>query len=145
MQEIKGIDELRDRIKILKKQRDQEWKALKVDVRDQLERLKPSNFIRNAFEGITGSINAKPDILQEGAGLAAGLLVNSVVGKKHRGLKKWLKIALYYVITYFVTRHREDILDAGRNMVDFVSDRLKAAQNKDDVGKELVREAMGED
>jgi hypothetical protein len=53
-------------------------------------------------------------------------------------------VALYYVITFFVTRHREDIIAAGKNAVEYVSDRLQAAQNKD-AGKELVREALGEE
>ena len=143
--EIKGIGELRDRIKVLTKQRDQEWKELKTGIKDQVERLKPSNFIRNAFEGVAESISAKPDIIQEGVGLAAGLIVNSVMARsKNKGLKKWLKLALYYAITYFVTRHREEILAAGKNVVEYVSDRLKSAQNKD-AGEELLNEALGKD
>lgn len=124
---IDTIEQLRARIQVLEQQQDVEWMEMKKAVRDQYERLKPANLIRNAFDGLSDNLNFKPegDILREGAALVSGMLVNSIMaGSKNKTLKKTLSVALFSVAMYFITRYKEDILQGGNNVLDFISDRV---------------------
>ncbi len=128
MYNIDGIDELRARVKVLEQQQKDEWKEMRNEVREQYESLKPANLIRNAFDDLTGNfkINPEADILNEGAGLVTGMLVNTIMsGSKNKALKKWLSVALFSVATYFISRHRDDILNAANKAMDFISDRVE--------------------
>ena len=124
---IDTIDQLRARVQVLEQQQKAEWKEMRNEVREQYERLKPANLIRNAFDDLTGNFKMNPeaDILTEGAGLVTGMLVNTIMsGSKNKALKKWMSIALFSVATYFISRHRDDILNAGNKLMDFISDRM---------------------
>jgi len=128
---IDTIDQLRARVQELEQQQKAEWKEMRNEVREQYERLKPANLIRNAFDDLTGNfkINPEADILNEGAGLVTGMLVNTIMsGSKNKALKKWLSVALFSVATYFISRHREDILNAGNKVMAFISDRMDMAR-----------------
>lgn len=135
MYDIDGIDELRARVKVLEQQKAAEWKEMKDRVNDQYDRLKPANLIRNAFEDLTGNLNqnlnADGDMLKDGAALLSGMVVNAMMsGSKNKSLKKWLTFALFSIATYFITRHREEIVEAGHKVMDFVSDKLDQMKQK---------------
>ena len=124
---IDTIEQLRARVQVLEQQQDVEWMEMKKAVRDQYESLKPANLIRNAFDGLSDNLNFNPegDMLRDGAALVSGMLVNSVMaGSKNKTLKKTLSIALFSVAMYIITRYREDIIEGGNNVMDFISDRV---------------------
>lgn len=143
MNQIKDIEQLRAKVLVLEQQRAAEWKDLRSSVSDQYERLKPANIIRNAIDGLVGpvdSINTESDILREGAALASGMLVNSIMsGSKNKSLKKWLTMALFSVATYFISKHREEIVEAGQRVMDFVSDKFE--QMKTNIAAREARRA----
>ena len=130
---IDTIDQLRARVQVLEQQKAAEWKVMKARVNDQYDRLKPANLIKNAFGDLSDNLNLNQDgdILREGAALASGMIVNAIMsGSKNKALKKWLSIALFSVATYFITRHRDDIVNAGNKVVNFITDKLNNAQTK---------------
>lgn len=131
MYHIKDIEQLRARVQVLEQQQASEWKELKSRVQDQYERIKPSNLIRTAFEGLTDARDPQADILKDGAAMASSMLVNSIMaGSKNKPLKKWVTLIVFSIVNYFVTQHRDDIVQVGHKVVDFVSDRLKKVQDR---------------
>lgn len=131
MYHIKDIDQLRARVQALEQQQAAEWKELKSRVHDQYERIKPANLLRTAFEGLTDAQDPQADILKDGAAMASSMLVNTIMaGSKNKPLKKWVTLIVFSIVNYFVTQHRDDIVQAGHKVVDFVSDRLKKVQDK---------------
>ncbi len=131
MYHIKDIDGLRARVQALEQQQAEEWKELRSRVQDQYERIKPSNLLRTAFEGLTDAQDPQADILKDGAAMASSMLVNTIMaGSKNKPLKKWVTLIVFSIVNYFVSQHRDDIVQAGHKVVDFVSDRLKKVQDK---------------
>lgn len=130
MYNIKSIDQLQARVQVLEQQKNTEWKSIKRRVNDQYEALKPANIIHNAFASMADTINTDSDLLKEGAALASGMLVNSLMGSsKNKSLKRWVTLVVFSVASYFISRHREEIVEAGNKVVDFVSERLKKAKS----------------
>ena len=74
MTEITDIDMLQARVQELERDQDIQWKQLKDNVKQQYENIKPINLIKNAFSGLTDSIDNESDILKEGAALALSLI-----------------------------------------------------------------------
>ena len=65
MTEITDIDMLQARVQELERDQDIQWKQLKDNVKQQYENIKPINLIKNAFSGLTDSIDNESDILKE--------------------------------------------------------------------------------
>lgn len=145
---IDTVDQLQARMKVLEEQQAAEWKEMKSRVKDQYERLKPANLIRNAFgdlsDNLSLNLNPDADILREGAAMASGMLVNAILGKsKNKSLKKWVTLAVFTAATYFITNYREEIIDAGNKAVAFVTDRLNNAKVRR-AARKARKEAMEE-
>lgn len=131
MYNIDTIDQLKARVQVLEQQRNSGLKNIKGRINEQYEAIKPANLIHNAFSRMTDTMDSESDILKEGAALASGLLVNSIMGNsKNKAVKRWLTLVVFSVASYFITRHREDIVDAGNKVINFVSDQLKNAKTK---------------
>jgi ribosome-associated translation inhibitor RaiA len=145
---VNNIEELRDRLKMLEQQRRDEWQAIKDRVTHQYDRFKPSNLIQNALSSVSETLQKDGDIINEGAALASGLVVNAIMSKsKNKELKKWVNLVVFSLVTYFVTKHREDILEAGEKIVDKISTRLKKMKEKKAERKRQkeAEEEQGED
>ena len=128
---INDIEELRERVKILELQRKVEWKAIRERLTDQYDQLRPTNLIHNAFNSMAETLGEDADVLKEGAALASGLVVNAIMsGSKNKSLKKWVTLVVFSIVTYFVSKHREDILEAGEKVVDNISSRLQKMKAK---------------
>lgn len=141
---IDNIEQLQARVKVLEQQQAEEWLELKSQVHDQYERLKPANLIRNAFGGLSDNLNFNPDgdILRDGAALVSGMIVNSVMaGSKNKTLKKTLSVALFSVAMYFITRYREEIIQGGNNVMDFITDRVDKI--KDNIAANMAERRKG--
>lgn len=145
---IDTIDQLQARVKVLEEQQAAEWKEMKSQVKDQYERLKPANLIRNAFgdlsDNLSLNLNPDADILREGAAMASSMIANAILsGSKNKSLKKWLALALFTAATYFITNYREEIIETGNKAVAFVSDRLNNAKVRR-AARKARKEAMEE-
>jgi hypothetical protein len=131
MSQIKNTEQLRAQVLALEQKQAAEWKELKQNFREQYEQLNPVNLIHNAFNNLTESIDGDSDILKEGAALATNMLVNMVIpDSKNKPVKNWLTLLLFSIANYFINRHRDEIVDAGEKVVNFVSDQLIKAKTR---------------
>lgn len=145
---IDTVDQLQARVKVLQEQQAAEWKGMKTQVKDQYERLKPANLIRNAFGDLSDNLNLnfnpESDFLREGAAMASSMIVNAVLsGSKNKSLKKWVTLAVFTAATYFITNYREEIIEAGNKVITFASDRLNNAKARR-AARKARKEAMEE-
>lgn len=131
MEQIRNIDQLHARVRELKLKQKSDWKAIKGNVKDQYEKLKPSNLINNLVGNIPTRIDPESDFLEQSAGVVSNLVVNSLLShSKNKALKKWLSLLVFYGLTYVVSRYREEIIEAGNKFLNYISDRLHAAKEK---------------
>ncbi len=144
MTEITDIDMLQARVQELERDQDIQWKQLKDNVKQQYENIKPINLIKNAFSGLTDSIDNESDILKEGAALASGLIANAIMsGSKNKPMKRWVTFALFSAATYLITRYQDEIIAAGHNVMEFVAkkvDQFKANMDRKRAEKEAEEE-----
>ena len=144
MTEITDIDMLQARVQELERDQDIQWKQLKDNVKEQYENIKPINLIKNAFSGLTDSIDSESDILKEGAALASGLIANAIMsGSKNKPMKRWVTLALFSAATYLITRYQDEIIAAGHNVMEFVAkkvDQFKANMDRKRAEKEAEEE-----
>jgi hypothetical protein len=126
MTEITNIDQLQARIQELERDQDIQWKQLKDNVKEQYENIKPINLIKNAFSGLTDSIDSESDILKEGAALASGLIANAIMsGSKNKPMKRWVTLALFSAATYLISKYQDEIIEAGHNVMEFVTKKVE--------------------
>lgn len=144
MTEITDIDMLQARVQELERDQDIQWKQLKDNVKQQYENIKPINLIKNAFSGLTDSIDNESDILKEGAALASGLIANAIMsGSKNKPMKRWVTLALFSAATYLISRYQDEIIAAGHNVMEFVAkkvDQFKANMDRKRAEKEAEEE-----
>ena len=144
MTEITNIDQLQARVQELERDQDIQWKQLKDNVKEQYENIKPINLIKNAFSGLTDSIDNESDILKEGAALASGLIANAIMsGSKNKPMKRWVTLALFSAATHLITRYQDEIIAAGHNVMEFVAkkvDQFKANMERKRAEKEAEEE-----
>lgn len=142
MTTIKTPDQLEERIRELQQQKHQQWTGLKSNVHGTVENLKPANLIRNAFSGITEKVDLKSDVLQAGVSLAAGMIINLILGRtKNKPLKKGLKVVLIFAITSYVAKHRDEIIEMGSSLIQKVKDKLSKDKNEEEEGNERPEES----
>ena len=153
MTEITNIDQLQARVQELERDQDIQWKQLKDNAKEQYENIKPINLIKNAFSGLTDSIDNESDILKEGAALASGLIANAIMsGSKNKPMKRWITLALFSAATYLISRYQDEIIEAGHNVMEFVTkkveqfkanmERKRAARDAEEEEEEDVHEGI---
>ena len=153
MTEITNIDQLQARVQELERDQDIQWKQLKDNVKEQYENIKPINLIKNAFSGLTDSIDNESDILKEGAALASGLIANAIMsGSKNKPLKRWITLALFSAATYLISKYQDEIIEAGQNVMQYVTEKVnrfkenmerkRAAREADEEEEEDVHEGI---
>jgi hypothetical protein len=126
MPDISSYDQLEARIALLEKQQAGEWKELKGRLKDQFEAIKPSNIIHHFVGDIKETIGHEADLLHNGAALASNLIADALTaGSKNKSLRKWFALVLFSVATYFVSKHREEIAEEGKKLLDYLSEQLK--------------------
>jgi hypothetical protein len=131
MYNISGIDQLNARVLELQQQQALEWKKMKGALNMQYDRLNPANFIQNAFSGLADSLDPDSDILQDGAAVVSGMVVNSIMsGYKNKPLKKWLTLVLFTAVSYVLSKHKEEILEGGHKLMAYITDKLKAYRDR---------------
>lgn len=126
MTNITDIDQLQARVQELEKEQKEMWIEMRTEVKLQVERFKPANIIKNAFSGVTNSIDSESDILKEGAALASGLIANAIMsGSKNKPLKRWVTLAIFSAATYLITKYQDEIMETGQKLMQYVSDRIE--------------------
>ncbi|PWB23473.1 hypothetical protein [Flavobacterium sp. HTF] len=111
METIYNIETLNQRIQLLENRQDEEWCAIKDEIDDIKENLKPLNLIRNTIEEINETVGFKGNIAQSAISIGIGYLAKRfVVGKTDSTVKNIFGTLLQLVVTKLVSK-KEDPSD----------------------------------
>ncbi|MDR7370850.1 hypothetical protein [Flavobacterium aquidurense] len=109
METVYTIDGLNQRIKQLEVQQDAEWCAIKDEIDEIKENLKPLNLIRNTVEEINETIGFKSDIAQSAISIGIGFLAKKlVIGKTDSTFKNILGSIVQLAVTTLVSKPHGD-------------------------------------
>ncbi|RUT71738.1 hypothetical protein D0817_03375 [Flavobacterium cupreum] len=110
METVYTIDTLNQRIQLLENRQDEEWCAIKEEIDDIKENLKPLNLIRNTVEEINETVGFKSNLAQSAMSIGIGYLAKRfIVGKSDSIFKGILGSVLQLVVTNLVSKpHHED-------------------------------------
>ena len=107
-------DKLNASIDKLEQKKDQDFQALKQQLRMTGESLKPKNLIKEAVRDITQSKQLKSMLIQAGIGLALGLIAKKLVTKQHKNTKNQIiGNALQYGISFLAAKQNNLLKSAG--------------------------------
>ncbi|RZJ55895.1 MAG: hypothetical protein EOO44_01620 [Flavobacterium sp.] len=108
METIYNIETLNQRIQLLENRQDEEWCAIKDEIDDIKENLKPLNLIRNTIEEINEKVGFKGNIAQSAISIGIGYLAKKfVIGKTDSTVKNIFGTLLQLVVTKLVSK-KED-------------------------------------
>lgn len=88
METVYTVDALNQRITQLEAQQDAEWIAIKDEIDEIKENLKPLNLIRNTVSEINETVGFKSDIAQSAISIGIGFLAKKLVIGKSDGIFK---------------------------------------------------------
>ena len=109
MEAIYTIDALNQRIKQLEAQQDAEWIAIKDEIDEIKENLKPLNLIRNTVAEINETVGFKSDIAQSAISIGIGYLAKKlVVGKTDSIFKNILGSVLQLAVTTLIAKPQHE-------------------------------------
>lgn len=110
METVYTIDTLNQRIQLLENRQDEEWCAIKDEIEDIKQNLKPLNLIRNTVEEINETVGFKSHLAQSAMSIGIGYLAKRfIVGKSDSMFKGILGSVLQLVVTNLVSKpHHED-------------------------------------
>lgn len=86
MEAVYTIDALNQKIKQLEAQQDVEWIAIKDEIDEIKENLKPLNLIRNTVSEINETVGFKSDIAQSAISIGIGFLAKISNREKRRNI-----------------------------------------------------------
>lgn len=125
-----SIDPIQARIQELQQQRDLQWAALCQTAETHLDEFRPDRLVRHAIDSINGQFDVQSDLLQAGVHLAAASMTRGILGKsKNKPLKKWLNVILIYALSAVVIRYKDQIIEAGAQLIDKAKDLLQPETN----------------
>ncbi len=108
METVYTIDSLNQRIQQLEAQQDAEWIAIKDEIDEIKENLKPLNLIRNTVEEINETVGFKSNMAQSAMSIGIGYLAKRFfVGKSDSTFKNIFGSLLQLVVTNIVSKPHE--------------------------------------
>ncbi|QOG01914.1 hypothetical protein [Flavobacterium sp. MDT1-60] len=109
MEAVYTIDALNQRIKQLEAQQDAEWVAIKDEIDEIKENLKPLNLIRNTVAEINETVGFKSDLAQSAISIGIGLLAKKlVIGKTDSIFKNILGSILQLAVTTLIAKPQHE-------------------------------------
>lgn len=105
METIYTLDSLDRKIQLLENQQNAEWCAIKDEIDEIKEHLKPLNLIRSTVEEINETVGFKSDLAQSAISIGIGYLAKRfVVGKSTSTFKNIFGSVLQLFVTNVVSR-----------------------------------------
>ncbi|TDW52525.1 hypothetical protein EV144_1011215 [Flavobacterium sp. 270] len=109
---IYDINTLNQRIQLLENRQDEEWCAIKDEIDDIKENLKPLNLIRHTVEEINETVGFKSNLAQSAMSIGIGYLAKRfIVGKSDSVFKGILGSVLQLAVTKLVSKPHESSKD----------------------------------
>lgn len=123
---IDSRESLKQAINRLEAEQKKALQALKVDLDNAYESLKPAQIIKTFVSEVFHSPEIKKDLFQSAVGFGTGWLVNRFVGGKSPGLVKRALAHLAQVgVTNIVNGHTEEIKEKGKGLLEKFIKRYK--------------------
>lgn len=108
METVYTIDSLNQMIQQLENRQDEEWGAIKDEIEDIKENLKPLNLIRHTVEEINETVGFKSNLAQSAMSIGVGYLAKRfIVGKGDSVFKGILGSVLQLAVTKLVSKTNE--------------------------------------
>jgi hypothetical protein len=109
MEAIYNIDQLNQKIEELEIRQDTEWCAIKDEINEIKDNLKPINLIRNTVEEINETVGFKSHIAQSAISIGIGYLAKRfIVGKGDSMFKGVLGSIVQLIVTNLVSKPHHD-------------------------------------
>ncbi|MFC4477855.1 hypothetical protein [Flavobacterium chungangensis] len=109
MEAIYTIDQLNQKIEELEIRQDTEWCAIKDEINEIKDNLKPINLIRNTVEEINETVGFKSHIAQSAISIGIGYLAKRfIVGKGDSMFKGVLGSIVQLIVTNLVSKPHHD-------------------------------------
>lgn len=109
MEAIYTIDQLNQKIEELEIRQDTEWGAIKDEINEIKDNLKPINLIRNTVEEINETVGFKSHIAQSAISIGIGYLAKRfIVGKGDSMFKGVLGSIVQLIVTNLVSKPHHD-------------------------------------
>ncbi|WP_456314281.1 hypothetical protein [Pseudomonas shirazensis] len=104
-QNVFDVDRLNQMILDTKAQQDRDWIAIKDEIKDIKENLKPMNLIRHTVEEINGAVGLKSELAQSAMSIGIGYMAKKlVVGKTDSIFKNIFGSILQLAVTTLVSK-----------------------------------------
>jgi len=108
IKDVFTVDRLNQMILETKAQQTQDWNAIKDEVAEIKENLKPLNLIRNTVEEINEAVGVKSHLAQSAISIGIGYLAKRlVVGKSDSTFKNIFGSVVQLIITNLVSKPHE--------------------------------------
>ena len=118
MTPIRTSADLKEAIRLLELQQDNELLLLKEEWRDTKEKLKPVNLIKSAFKQATDAPGAKTNLLKAAIGLTTGILAKKLfIGKSLNPFSKILGTVLEVFVAKKATKNADNIKSVGSMLI----------------------------
>jgi hypothetical protein len=105
METVYTIDALNQKIQLLENRQDAEWRAIKDEIDEIKENLRPLNIIRNTVEEINETVGFKSNMAQSAISIGIGYLAKRfVVGKGDSMLKSVFGSLLQLIVTNVISK-----------------------------------------
>jgi hypothetical protein len=129
MQDIHSGKELRAAIVRLEHEHKEDYQLLRQKFHLAYESMKPVNIIRHTLKKTAESYDIKENLLITAVGISTAFLSEKyVVGKSGSLFKKLLSTAVTLGITSMIATHPDAVKSAGRRLLSFIQNLIKARQ-----------------
>jgi len=109
METIYNFDSLDQRIRFLENQQDIEWCAIKDEIDEIKDNLKPLNLIKNTVGEINETVGIKGNLAQSAMSIGIGYLTKKIiVGKSNSAFKNIFGSLLQLVVTNLVSKKPQE-------------------------------------
>lgn len=128
---------LEERLKELEREKAATLLALKHELSEAGESIKPANLIKNSIEEITESKQFKKFLIVGAAGLATALIAKKLLSKKGDKPQPLSRFLLETIITIALSNQFATLRNAGMNaiqefVIDFLSKKEPVKEEEDD-------------
>lgn len=117
-------------IERLEAEQKEHFRAIKTDMHDAYESLKPVHVIKTLVHELFTSPEIRKDLFQSGVGLGAGYLAKKIViGNSHNLFKRLIGHLVQVSVTNIVNSNEEEIESKGRTLIQRLIKRYRHTDN----------------
>jgi hypothetical protein len=130
-------DSLLAAIEELRAKQQEEVLAIKRDMHDAYESLKPAHVVKTLVSELFTSPEVGKDLFQAGIGLGAGILAKrAVVGKSHNLFKRLVGHLVQIGVTNMVNSNEEAIESKGKGLIQRLIKRYRSTGEEEQAGED---------